>query len=45
MGQYKELPPELNQLSRDVIGAAIEVHKHLGPGLLERIYETAGPAH
>ena len=30
---------EYNQLSHDIIGAAIEVHKHLGPGLLESIYE------
>jgi len=27
-------------LTRRVIGCAIEVHKHLGPGLLESIYET-----
>lgn len=28
-----------NELSHKVIGAAIEVHKHLGPGLLESAYE------
>ena len=27
-------------LSNRIIGAAIEVHKHLGPGLLESAYET-----
>lgn len=26
-------------LSQEIIGAAIEVHRHLGPGLLEAIYE------
>ena len=29
----------LNQLSSRIIGAAIEVHKGLGPGLLESAYE------
>ena len=29
----------LNDLTRTIIGAAIEVHKELGPGLLESIYE------
>ena len=28
-----------DRLSRDVIGAAIEVHRHKGPGLIESIYE------
>ena len=30
---------EINEITRKVIGCAIEVHKHLGPGLLESIYE------
>jgi GxxExxY protein len=29
----------LNELTRTIIGAAIEVHKEIGPGLLEGIYE------
>ena len=30
---------EFDKLSNKVIGLAIEVHKHLGPGLLESAYE------
>ncbi len=29
----------LNKLTEQIIGAAIEVHRHLGPGLLESAYE------
>ena len=28
-----------NEITHQIIGAAIEVHKHLGPGLLESAYE------
>lgn len=29
------------EITEAIIGAAIEVHRHLGPGLLESIYEAA----
>ena len=31
----------LNELTKKIIGCAIEVHRQLGPGLLESIYEKA----
>jgi GxxExxY protein len=30
---------EINQITEIIIGCAIEVHKHTGPGLLESAYE------
>ena len=32
---------ELNQLTEEIIRCAIEVHRQLGPGLLEATYEAA----
>jgi GxxExxY protein len=32
---------DLNQLTERIIGCGIEVHRHLGPGLLEATYEEA----
>lgn len=36
---YKKIPPDLNQLSNEIIGLAIKVHKALGAGLLESSYK------
>jgi GxxExxY protein len=32
---------EINKLTEEIIGCAIEVHRNLGPGLLEATYEAA----
>ena len=32
---------EINRLGESIVGAMIEVHRHLGPGLLESAYELA----
>jgi len=37
MGQREEL----NKITEGIIGAAIEVHRNLGPGLLESAYQAA----
>lgn len=41
--RHKKFAPvsdELNRIGREIVEAAFKVHKELGPGLLERIYET-----
>ena len=39
MGVAENRVLDTNRLTREVIGAAIEVHKTIGPGLLESAYE------
>lgn len=35
------LPPDVEDVMFRIIGAAIEVHRHLGPGYLESTYHRA----
>jgi len=40
-GRLEPIPAHINSLTQRIIGCAIEVHKTLGPGLLESAYECA----
>lgn len=37
--EYIDISDELNELSSEIIGMAIKVHRALGPGLLESSYQ------
>ncbi len=39
MESGNEATKEINRITQEIIGAAIEVHRALGPGLMEKAYE------
>ena len=39
-GKYKPLTPEEERIGKAIVNAAYKVHKTLGPGLLEKVYEV-----
>jgi GxxExxY protein len=40
MASFQPIPAETEQIARQVVDAAFTVHKKLGPGLLESVYEV-----
>ena len=40
MKKYEPIPEEIEVIGRKIVDAAYMIHKNLGPGLLEKIYET-----
>ena len=40
---FEPVPEEVERVATAVIGAAIEVHKHLGPWFVERIFTKVNP--
>lgn len=40
MSSFKPIPRETEEIARQVVDAAFAVHKNLGPGLLESVYEV-----
>jgi GxxExxY protein len=37
---FKEITEEEDRIGREIVNAAFKVHKELGPGLLEKVYEV-----
>jgi len=37
--KFAPIPKELDEIGKKIVDAAFTVHKNLGPGLLEKVYE------
>jgi GxxExxY protein len=37
---FEAIPADVNALAKSIVDSAFQVHKALGPGLLETVYET-----
>ena len=40
MKRFEPIPSEIERLAREVVDSAFKIHKALGPGLLESVYQT-----
>ena len=40
MKTFDPVPPEVERVAKLIVDAAFHVHKELGPGLLESVYES-----
>lgn len=40
MKTHKAIPEELEIIGKKIVDAAYTIHKALGPGLLEKVYEV-----
>ena len=38
--QFDLIPDEINIIAKKIVDSAYAVHKNLGPGLLEKVYEV-----
>ncbi len=41
MSSFAPIPEDTGKIGQSLLNAAVEVHRQLGPGFLERIYEEA----